>query len=145
LRLLLLEALADTAKNPQALDALKEYSAAKRALAQKKYDEAASRFADWLNKYPSSPLVDNALYERATILLTIAPAAAAEGYEKLLQLYPKSFYADKALFRLGELYENERKEPAKAMACYERLLREYPHSFYLRPARERLRKLKSSS
>jgi len=46
---------------------------------------------------------------------------------------------------LGELYENERKEPAKAMACYERLLREYPHSFYLRPARERLRKLKSSS
>ncbi len=145
LRLLLLEALADTAKNPHALDALREYSAAKRALAQKKYDEAASRFADWLNKYPTSPLVDNALYERATILLTIAPAAAAEGYEKLLQLYPKSFYADKALFRLGELYESERKEPARAMACYERLLREYPHSFYLRPARERLRKLKSSS
>lgn len=145
LRLLLLEALADTAKNPHALDALKEYGAAKRALAQKKYDEAASRFADWLNKYPSSPLVDNALYERATILLTIAPMAAAEGYEKLLQLYPKSFYADKALFRLGELYENDRKEPAKAIACYERLLREYPNSFYLRPARERLRKLKSNS
>ncbi|PIO48688.1 MAG: hypothetical protein CMR00_03215 [[Chlorobium] sp. 445] len=58
---------------------------------------------------------------------------------------PKVFYADKALFSLGELYENERKEPAKAIECYERLLRDYPRSFHLRQARERLRKLKSSS
>lgn len=145
LRLLLIEAIADTAKNPQAMNALSEYAAAKRALAQRKYDEAASCFADWLNKYPASPLADNALYERATILLSTTPLAAAEGYEKLLQLYPKSFYADKALFRLGELYESDRKDPAKAIDCYERLLRDYPRSFHLRQARERLRKLKSSS
>lgn len=145
LRLLLNEALADTARNPQAIDALKDYAAAKRALAQKKYDEAASRFGDWLSKYASSPLADNALYERAMILRLTAPQAAAESYERLLQLYPKSFYADKALFSLGELYENERKEPAKAIECYERLLRDYPRSFHLRQARERLRKLKSSS
>ncbi|MCS7013581.1 MAG: tetratricopeptide repeat protein [Chloroherpetonaceae bacterium] len=145
LRLMLIEALSDTAKNPQAIQALKEYSIAKRAAVARKYDEASSRFAEWLSKYPTSSLADNALYERTVLLERTSLAAAAESYEQFLQVYPKSFYADKVLFRLGELYEEPLKSPAKALVCYERLLREYPRSFYLRQARERLRKLKSSS
>lgn len=145
LRLLLIEAFSDTAKNPKALNALRDYAAAKRAQAVRKYDEAASRFTEWLAKYPASPLADNAFYERAALLERSSPASAAESYEQFLQIYPKSFYADKALFRLGELYEAHLKAPSKAIACYERLLRDYPRSFYLRPTRERLRKLKSSS
>jgi hypothetical protein len=145
LRLSLIEAFGDTAKNPTSLQSLTAYSDAMKLAAQKKIVEAKTGFDALLAAFPDSKLRDDALMQKGRMDEKPAPAQAIQAYEELVKTYPKSFYADRALWRQGDLYETDVKDKTKAAESYEKLLRDYPRSFHARDARERLRKLKETN
>ncbi len=144
-RLIILKGLGDTLKNPKALDALRRFALIEKQLAQQKNAVALESLKAWLNDFGGSILTDDALFKKADIEETLAPTRALETYEQLLSAYPKSYYADKSLFRLGKLSEQILKNREKAIAYFERLIKEYPRSFLVKSAREELRRLKQPS
>ena len=145
LRLSLIEAFGDTARNPASLESLKSYADAMRLIAQKKFVDAKAMLEAMRALFPTSKLLDDALMQKGRLDEKTSPAQAAQTYDDLVKAYPKSFYADRALWRLADLSETELKDKAKAADAYERLLRDYPRSFHAKDARERLRKLKETS
>jgi hypothetical protein len=50
--------------------------------------------------------------------------------------------ADKALFRLAEVFETYLNDPEQAMEYYKQLLLDYPASLQAAPARQRFRALR---
>ena len=144
-RLIILKGIGDTLKNPKALDALRRFALIEKQIAQQKPAVALESLKAWLNDFGGSILTDDALFKKADIEETLAPLRALETHEQLLSAYPKSYYADKSLFRLGKLSEQVLKNREKAMAYFERLIKEYPRSFLVKSAREELRRLKQPS
>jgi len=144
-RLIILKGIGDTLKNPKALDALRRFALIEKQIAQQKQAVALESLKAWLNEFGGSILTDDALFKKADLEETLAPTRALETHEQLLNAYPKSYYADKSLFRLGKLSEQVLKNREKAIAYFERLIKEYPRSFLVKSAREELRRLKQPS
>lgn len=145
LKLLITEGLGDTVKNPQASVAFNLFLTAHRFGAAKQPVKSIETFAAFLQTYPKSPLADDALSRKAAQEELVEPASAVITHERVVAEFPKSFYADKSLFRLGDLAETTLKDKSKAMAYYERLLADYPRSLYAADARKRLRALRAAS
>lgn len=144
-RLIILKGLGDTLKNPKALDALRRFALIDKQIAQQKHTVALASLRAWLNDFTGSILTDDALFKTATLEEPLAPSRAMETYQQLLNTYPKSYYADKSLFRLGKLSEQFLKNREKAIAYFEQLIKAYPRSFLVKSAREELRRLKQPS
>jgi TolA-binding protein len=144
-RLIILKGIGDTLKNPKALDALRRFALIEKQIAQQKQAVALESLKAWLNDFGGSILTDDAFYKKADLEETLAPTRALETHEQLLNAYPKSYYADKSLFRLGKLSKQVLKNREKAIAYFERLIKEYPRSFLVKSAREELRRLKQPS
>jgi len=53
---------------------------------------------------------------------------AAETYEKIVKIYPRSPYAPEALYRAGLVYNNGLNESEKAISLLDRMIKEYPES-----------------
>jgi N-acetylmuramoyl-L-alanine amidase len=51
---------------------------------------------------------------------------AIQDYLRLLEDYPKGEYAPEALYAIGTLYQNDKKDKPKAIEFYQRLVREFP-------------------
>jgi cell division protein FtsN len=90
-------------------------------------DEVRKEVPGLLEKYPNNPAV---LYLQAAV--TKEGAEAARIYQSIVDNFPKSSYADAALFRVYQFYY--------ALGLYrtaelkmKQLQREYPHSRYLKP------------
>lgn len=141
-RLAILKGLGDTLKNPNARQALARFALIEKQIVQRKNAVALESLKQWLNDFEGSSLYDDALFKKAQLEESLAPARAIETYERLASVYPKSHYADKALFRLAKLSEQALKNRDKAIACYETLIKRYPRSFFVKAAREELRRLK---
>lgn len=144
-RLIILKGIGDTIKNPKALDALRRFALIEKQLAQQKHTVALASLTSWLSDFNGSILTDDALFKKGELEEMLAPNRAMETYEQLLNAYPKSYYADKSLFRLGKLSEQVLKNREKAIAYFEQLIKTYPHSFLVKSAREELRRLKQPS
>ncbi|MCS6989074.1 MAG: tetratricopeptide repeat protein [Chloroherpetonaceae bacterium] len=141
-RLTILKGMGDTLKNPNARQALARFALIEKQIAQRKNAVALESLKQWISDFGNSILADDALFKKAELEETLAPARAIETYERLSTNYPKSFHADKALFQLGKLSEQILKNREKAIACYETLIKQYPRSFWVKAAREELRRLK---
>ena len=61
---------------------------------------------------------------------------------KLVNFYPDDILADDALFLLGQLNDNQFKNPSRAMEYYQKLLTDYPGSIFVVDARKRFRALR---
>jgi TolA-binding protein len=144
-RLIILKGIGDTVKNPKALDALRRFSLIEKQLAQQKNAVALESIKQWLGDFGGSILTDDVLFKKGTVEETLSPNRALETYEQLLGAYPKSYYADKSLFRLAILSEKILKNRDKAIAYFEQLIKDYPRSFLVKSAREELRRLKQPS
>jgi outer membrane protein assembly factor BamD (BamD/ComL family) len=81
---------------------------ARNWLAREEYKTAQSIIEDWLEEYPDSPRYPEAIYLKGTCYLELEEYHDAhEAYRKLLDNYPGSLYAEKALsgeFRIAEQY-----------------------------------------
>jgi TolA-binding protein len=125
---------------------LQYYAKADFLLFQNKVEEAYTMFDSVITLSPFGTLVDDALYQKALILIKKKDFLSAE---QLLRKIEESHYtellADDALFKLGDLYEYYIHDPNKAMECYRKLMRDFPSSLYVNEARNRFRALRGDN
>lgn len=125
---------------------LQYYAKADYLLFQNKLEEAYTMFDSVILLSPFGSLVDDALYQKALILIKKKDFLTAE---QLLRKIEDSHYtellADDALFKLGDLYEYHIHDPNKAMDCYRKLMKDFPSSLYVNEARTRFRNLRGDN
>ncbi len=66
------------------------------------------------------------------------PDSAVVEYQELVDSFPDSKYAPRALIALGWIYDNEYLDTTKALEYYDEFLTKYPHSDYIPQVLERL-------
>lgn len=93
---------------------------------QKDYKGKIALLDRLVREFPSSPYVDDALYEkgRAYVLLENTPAAV-QSFTSLIERFPQSSLSRKAGVQLGLLYYND-NQPEKAVAAYKQVIAAYP-------------------
>lgn len=117
-----------------------EYQAAYALLGpqQRRYQDAAKAFADFLKKYPDDELSPNAQYWLGEAhYVSQNNAEALQAFEVVVTRYPDSNKAPGALFKIGRLQQAAGKNDA-ARASYERVLKDYADSPAAGLARQRL-------
>lgn len=94
-----------------------------------------------LTDYPSSPYIDDALYEQGrTFVQQENSAAAIERYTVLLRRFPESPLSRKASNEIGLLYYQEDKYP-EAITAYKKVISDYPGSEEARLAQRDLKSI----
>jgi|AntDeeMinimDraft_5_1070356.scaffolds.fasta_scaffold00069_22 tol-pal system protein YbgF len=121
------------------------YDAAFGLLKDGRYSEAASAFADFVEKYPKGPYADNAQYWLGeSRYVTREFEAALNAFRKVVSDYPDSAKVPDASLKIGySLYELERLDEARE--ALEKVTQEHGNSAVARLAEERLLKIKEES
>jgi len=110
---------------------------------RKRYDLALLVLDSLEVKFPYHPILDDVLYQKAEISIRRSDYIASAAFlQKIADQYPDGLIADKALFRLAEVYEIYLNDQDKAMEYYKELLLKYPASLMAAPARQRFRALR---
>lgn len=106
----------------------RDYDQALEALRAKSYDKALAGFDSFLERFPTSPNADNAVYWRGECHLAKAnPKKAVEQFEEVVQRYPSGNKVPDALLKLALTYA-KLGERAKSEDAKKRLLADYPTS-----------------
>lgn len=122
---------------------LQYYAKADFLLFQNKAEDAYQMFDSVISMSPFGTLVDDALYQKALILIKKKDFLSAEQLlKKIIDAHYTELLADDALFKLGELYEYDIHDMQQAMDCYKKLMRDFPSSLYVNEARNRFRTLR---
>lgn len=118
---------------------LQRYAYADLLLFQNK-DKEAETLLDSLSKvFPKHPLNDDIIMLRAQIARKHHDFAKAIEYLKFIyEKYGKDVLGDDAVYRMGEIYQNDLHQNAEAKQWYEQLLIDYPGSTYTQLARQHL-------
>jgi tol-pal system protein YbgF len=120
-----------------------EYQAAYALLSpqQKRYDEAAKAFADFVAKYPQDELTPNAQYWLGeAYYVSQRNQEALQAFEAVIDNYPDSTKAPGALFKVGRLQQAAGNQDA-ARASYQRVVKDYPDAPAAGLARQKLEQL----
>jgi predicted Zn-dependent protease len=106
--------------------------------------DLALQSLDSLEKmFPYHPILDDVLFKRAEISISrMDYAKAGEYLQQIVDVYGDGLLADKAMFRLAEVYEIYLNDTERAMEHYKELLIRYPASLQAAPARQRFRMLR---
>lgn len=120
-----------------------EYQAAYALLSpqQRRYQEAATALAAFIDKYPNDELTPNAKYwlgESYYVSQKNQPALKA--FESVVSDHPESSKASDALFKIGRLKEAA-GDRTGARAAYQRILNDHPNAPAAGLARKRLTRL----
>ena len=92
---------------------------------------------------PFGTLVDDALYQKALILIKQKNYLEAEKLlKRVVEDYGDQLLADDALFQLAELYEYYLKDINRSMEYYQKILKEHSDSLYVVQSRARYRALR---
>lgn len=95
---------------------------------QKKYNEKINIIQEFLQTYPQSEYVDNALFEQGLTYTALNNnTLAISVFEKLIREYPQTISARKACIQLGIAYFNS-NQPEKSIAAYKKVINNYPGS-----------------
>lgn len=122
---------------------LQYYAKADFLLFQNKAEDAYQMFDSVITLSPLGTLVDDALYQKALILIKKKDFLSAEQLlKKIIDAHYTELLADDALFKLGELYEYDIHDLQQAMDCYKKLMRDFPSSLYVNEARNHFRTLR---
>ncbi len=121
------------------------YDAAFSLLKDGRYSEAASAFAEFVQKYPEGPYADNAQYWLGeSRYVTREFEQALEAFRKVVSDYPDSAKVPDARLKIGySLYELERLDEARE--ALQKVTQEHGNSAVARLAEERLLKIKEES
>lgn len=130
--------------NPE--DALKAYAHAEFLSRQHKYSEAIAVLEDIIKRFPSSLLLDDALFFTGDLYRSAGQFPhALEVYQRLVKEYPESIYADQSLFAVAEIYDYSMRQKEQAITTYESFLERFPNSFLTGEARKRIRLLRGDT
>lgn len=146
---------------------LAQYKLGVAHLALGDYEQAVSAFERLIDRYPDSPLVDDARFQLAQASLkgTFKPAydqmptdQAIEQLEAFVEEHPTSELSAEAVDRLQTLQEQRavhefevaqfyerRKQDASALLYYRTILEQYPQTSVAPKATERIRALESKA
>ena len=126
--------------------ALKMYAKAEFLIFQNKDDEALRTLDSVMILSPFGTLVDDALYQKALILIKQKNYFEAEKLlKRIVEDYGDQLLADDAVFQLAELYEYYLKDITQAMDYYQKILKDYSDSLYVVQARNRYRTLRGDN
>ena len=126
--------------------ALKMYAKAEFLIFQNKDDEALRALDSVMILSPFGTLVDDALYQKALILIKQKNYFEAEKLlKRVVEEYGDQLLADDAVFQLAELYEYYLKDITQAMEYYQKILKDYSDSLYVVQARNRYRALRGDN
>jgi tol-pal system protein YbgF len=120
-----------------------QYQAAYTLLSpqQKRYDEAAKAFEDFVAKYPNDRLTPNAQYWLGeAYYVSQRNKEALQAFGVVVDKYPDSTKAPGALFKVGRL-QQAAGEPDAARASYRRVVSDYPDAPAAGLARQKLEQL----
>ena len=126
--------------------ALKMYAKAEFLIFQNKDDEALKALDSVMILSPFGTLVDDALYQKALILIKQKNYFEAEKLlKRIVENYGDQLLADDAVFQLAELYEYYLKDITQAMEYYQKILKDHSDSLYVVQARTRYRALRGDN
>lgn len=126
--------------------ALKMYAKAEFLIFQNKDDEALKALDSVMILSPFGSLVDDALYQKALILIKQKNYLEAEKLlKRVVEDFGDQLLADDALFQLAELYEYYLKDVNQAMEYYQKILKDHSDSLYVVQARARYRALRGDN
>ena len=126
--------------------ALKMYAKAEFLIFQNKDDEALKALDSVMILSPFGTLVDDALYQKALILIKQKNYFEAEKLlKRIVENYGDQLLADDAVFQLAELYEYYLKDITQAMEYYQKILKDHSDSLYVVQSRNRYRALRGDN
>lgn len=122
-------------------DAVAEYEAAFALFRARRFDEALTSFAAFVQRYPRHSYADNALYWRGECYYARRDFRAALGeFEAVAARYPEGNKAPDAMLKAA-LSRAELGDVARARAMLFRLAEQFPRSDAARIAQERVARL----
>lgn len=125
---------------------LQKYAEADFLIFQNKDDKAMEKLDSVILLAPFGTLVDDALYQKALILIKRKDYLGAEALLKnIIENHGTELLADDATFTLAEVYEYYIKDLPKAMEYYQKILKEHSASLYVVEARKRYRALRGDN
>ncbi|MBO4504485.1 MAG: tetratricopeptide repeat protein [Bacteroidales bacterium] len=125
---------------------LQKYAEADFLIFQNKDDKAMEKLDSVILLAPFGTLVDDALYQKALILIKRKDYLGAEALLKnIIENHGTELLADDATFTLAEVYEYYIKDLPKAMEYYQKLMKEHSGSLYVVEARKRYRALRGDN
>ncbi|MCB1851254.1 MAG: tol-pal system protein YbgF [Gammaproteobacteria bacterium] len=118
------------------------YQKAFELLSQRRYEESAKLFREFLVQYPAGVYADNAQYWLGeTSYVTRDFSSALIEFKRLLEHYPESPKVSGALLKIGYI-EYDTQDPARAKETLTSLIERFPGSSAARLAEEFIRKKK---
>jgi TolA-binding protein len=99
-------------------------------------------FRQFLQTYPTHADVPHALFFVAETFATEVPDSAWHYYREVVNRFGTSERAPAALYRMGLMAEQVRRDPAAARQLYQRVVTDYPRSMEASLARDRLAALR---
>lgn len=125
---------------------LRKYARADLLAFQEKNNEAIAALDEVLKDHAGESIEDEAWMKQAGLYEILGEYEKAEkNYLSIITEYGDDILADKAHFRLAELYETRLKEPQKAKEHYERIIFEHADSIYFVEARRKYRQLRGDA
>lgn len=122
---------------------LEMYARADLLYLQHKDEETILTMDSIIRNYPGHSLQDEIYFKKYEIAFRGKNFEEAQSYlEKIVEIFPFDILADKAIFRLAELFEFQYSDPDKASELYESILMNYPNSLYVDEARKRYREIR---
>lgn len=115
-------------------------------LDQHLYEKAFTLYDSIIQLYPESGLSDEVALRKATAMMDQGNWDKAIDYlNEIVTYHSEDILIDDALFYLGKIYEEQKKNPEKALEYYKKILFEHPASLYSGEVRDKIRKLRGES
>lgn len=126
--------------------AMKDVSTAELLFYQNRAEEAVKTLVSLKKVFPNSSLIDDVLLIQANYEKAVEnDSAASKLYKELVDKFPTSILADRALYEWAKLEEESFKNIESAKEAYLKILTKYKDSVFTTDARKRLRKLRGEN
>jgi len=122
---------------------LEMYANADLLFLQHRDSESILTLDSIMEMYPGHSLQDEIYFKKYEISMRNGEYLKAEGYlNKIVEIFPSDVLADKAIYRLAVLNEEQFDNSKKASELYELILLNYSNSLYVDEARKRYRDIR---
>ena len=122
--------------------AMEQFAQADLLLEQHKYDSAFQLYDTIIDIFPDHNLKDDILMRKADAYIFQAQwEKALEKLTAIVENHSDDILADDALFKIGQIYEEQLFNREEAKKYYFQIMKEYPGSLFSTKARKRYRSL----